>query len=98
MPRTCLLLVYLFNAALLCCSLCLFMAAARPADAPLSQLAQQPAATERPLSQPGVVYDLAQDQQDFLWLAGEYDGLLRFDGEDYLRFLPPAVLAKASIS
>lgn len=98
MPRTCLLLVYLFNAVLLCCNLCLFMAAARPADAPLSQLAQQPAATERPLSQPGVVYDLAQDQQDFLWLAGEYDGLLRFDGEDYLRFLPPAVLAKASIS
>ena len=84
MPRTCLLLVYLFNAVLLCCNLCLFMAAARPADAPLSQ--------------PGVVYDLAQDQQDFLWLAGEYDGLLRFDGEDYLRFLPPAVLAKASIS
>lgn len=37
---------------------------------------------------PGNVYDITQDQQDFLWLAAEYDGLLRFDGTEYLRFSP----------
>lgn len=35
---------------------------------------------------PVVVYGVTQDQQDFFWLAGEYDGLLRFDGQHYLRF------------
>jgi diguanylate cyclase (GGDEF)-like protein len=39
---------------------------------------------------PGIVYDITQDQQDFLWLTAEYDGLLRFDGSEYLRFSPTA--------
>lgn len=38
--------------------------------------------------EPSIVYDIAQDQQDFLWLASEYDGLLRYDGDHYLQFTP----------
>lgn len=46
-------------------------------------------AVEQPETQPVVVYGISQDQQDFLWLAAEFDGLLRFDGQQYLRFAAP---------
>lgn len=48
--------------------------------------------------EPGSAYDITQDQHDFLWLASEYDGLLRFDGESYLRFSPPEELTTFSYS
>lgn len=56
-----------------------------------SVLAMQLHATviEPPQETPGVIYSLTQDQQDFLWLAAEFEGLLRFDGKQYLRFSPP---------
>lgn len=47
-------------------------------------------AVEQPETQPVVVYGISQDQQDFLWLAAEFDGLLRFDGQQYLRFAAPS--------
>ena len=76
---------------LLCCWLWLYTSAGQA-------LQQDNPQTAKPLNQPGVVYDISQDQQDFLWLASEYDGLLRFDGQDYLRFNPPAQLQNASFS
>jgi diguanylate cyclase (GGDEF)-like protein len=53
---------------------------------------------EPPQETPGVIYSLAQDQQDFLWLAAEFEGLLRFDGEQYLRFSPPGPRRAVSVS
>lgn len=49
----------------------------------------QGAKVELPDNLPVAVYAITQDQQDYLWLAAEFDGLLRFDGQQYLRFVPP---------
>lgn len=49
-------------------------------------------------NKPAIVYGIAQDQQDFLWLASEFEGLLRFDGHDFMRYLPPPELPQASFS
>lgn len=58
-----------------------------------------PATTvELPQNVPGVVYSVTQDQQDFLWLAAEFEGLLRYDGQEYLRFLPPGPRRAVSYS
>ncbi len=58
-----------------------------------------PATTvELPQNVPGVVYGVTQDQQDFLWLAAEFEGLLRYDGQEYLRFLPPGPRRAVSYS
>ncbi len=53
---------------------------------------------EKPHNAPGIVYSIAQDQQDFIWLASEFEGLLRFDGEAYLRFSPPPPQPLSSFS
>lgn len=53
---------------------------------------------ENPEVDPVVVYGIAQDQQDFLWLAAEFDGLLRFDGQQYLRFVRNDKAPKVSYS
>ncbi len=53
---------------------------------------------EQTQEMPGVVYSVAQDQQDFLWLAAEFEGLLRFDGQQYLRFSPPGPTRAISFS
>lgn len=53
---------------------------------------------ELPQNAPGVVYSMTQDQQDFLWLAAEFEGLLRYDGEEYLRFMPPGPRRAVSYS
>ncbi|GHG69930.1 GGDEF domain-containing protein [Alishewanella longhuensis] len=58
----------------------------------------QGAKVELPDNLPVVVYDAAQDQQDYLWLAAEFDGLLRFDGQQYLRFVPPGPRRNLSYS
>ncbi|CAM5218947.1 GGDEF domain-containing protein [Alishewanella longhuensis] len=47
---------------------------------------------------PVAVYGVTQDQQDYLWLAAEFDGLLRFDGQQYLRFAPPGPKRNLSYS
>jgi diguanylate cyclase (GGDEF)-like protein len=58
-----------------------------------------PATTvELPQNVPGVVYGITQDQQDFLWLAAEFEGLLRYDGQEYLRFMPPGPRRAVSYS
>lgn len=58
-----------------------------------------PATTvELPQNVPGVVYGVTQDQQDFLWLAAEFEGLLRYDGQEYLRFMPPGPRRAVSYS
>ncbi|WP_430457220.1 diguanylate cyclase [Rheinheimera sp.] len=67
---------------LLCCYICIVLLQ----PAPALELNATP--VEKLQNVPGIVYDVAQDQQDFLWLAAEYDGLLRFDGTEYLRFSP----------
>lgn len=51
-----------------------------------------------PDNMPIVVYGVTQDQQNFLWLAAEFDGLLRFDGQQYLRFAPPGPQQHVSYS
>ncbi|MDP4529460.1 diguanylate cyclase [Alkalimonas delamerensis] len=56
------------------------------------------AKVELPETMPAVVYGVTQDQQNFQWLAAEFDGLLRFDGQQYLRFAPPALSQSASYS
>lgn len=53
---------------------------------------------ERPHNTPGVVYSVTQDQQDYLWLAAEFEGLLRYDGQEYLRFMPPGPRRAVSFS
>ena len=67
---------------LLCCYACVLLLQSAPA------LELHATPVEKLQNVPGIVYDVAQDQQDFLWLAAEYDGLLRFDGTEYLRFSP----------
>ncbi|MBU1437471.1 MAG: diguanylate cyclase [Gammaproteobacteria bacterium] len=49
---------------------------------------------------PVTSYGLAQDQQGFLWLANELDGLQRFDGYQLEEFLvlPPSASNELSIS
>lgn len=49
-------------------------------------------------SKPAIVYGITQDQQDFLWLASEFEGLLRFDGYDFIRYQNPPQLPQASFS
>lgn len=61
----------------------------------ISDFAAQP---QKQQDEPGIVYDIAQDQQDFLWLASEYDGLLRFDGQHYLKFAPAGHQTNFSLS
>lgn len=56
------------------------------------------AKVELPDHLPVVVYGATQDQQDYLWLAAEFDGLLRFDGQQYLRFAPPNLKHNISYS
>lgn len=56
------------------------------------------AKVELPDHLPVVVYGATQDQQDYLWLAAEFDGLLRFDGQQYLRFSPPNLKHNISYS
>lgn len=67
---------------LLCCYVCMLLfwpaSAVELHATPVTKLQNIPAS----------VYDIAQDQQDFLWLAAGYDGLLRFDGTEYLLFSP----------
>ena len=58
----------------------------------------QGAKVEQPDNSPVAVYGVTQDQQDYLWLAAEFDGLLRFDGHQYLRFLPPGPRQNVSYS
>ncbi len=53
---------------------------------------------ELPQNVPGVVYGVTQDQQDFLWLAAEFEGLLRYDSQEYLRFMPPGPRRAVSFS
>lgn len=58
----------------------------------------QGAKVELPYNLPVAVYGVTQDQQDYLWLAAEFDGLLRFDGQQYLRFAPPGPKRNLSYS
>ncbi|WP_449359394.1 diguanylate cyclase [Alishewanella longhuensis] len=58
----------------------------------------QGAKVELPHNLPVAVYGVTQDQQDYLWLAAEFDGLLRFDGQQYLRFAPPGPKRNLSYS
>ena len=78
--------------------LCWLVLLAASIPLPSAAVERLPTRIEKPQNDPGTVYGIAQDQQDFLWLATEYDGLQRFDGEKYLRFNPPAGLPAFSLS
>lgn len=79
----------------LLCWLTLIAAVLPSPSAAVERLATR---VEKPQNEPGTVYGITQDQQDFLWLASEYEGLQRFDGEKYLRFQPPAGQPAFSLS
>lgn len=65
---------------------------------PLYAISEGAAEPQKQQDEPSIVYDIAQDQQDFLWLASEYDGLLRFDGQHYLKFTPAEQKTNLSFS